>query len=486
MPSQINLLQEYKKHPEYFAEDVFANVGMYKKQLEILDAVEKYPRVSVSSCHASGKTYCVAFLMLWQLFLYDKITIILLAPTLTQATSGVWNELVGLYNSKRCQLFPNEVLTKTKFEIDEKRFAQIRAVPAGSRAINTLRGVHNDRVLFVCEEATGITAEAYSAAEGSLLAGDARIVLISNPYNNAESNYFYDTFHKNKKSWHNIKISYKDVLKHGKSIKGLGTKIGYKEIENIYGKDSGEYKIKVLGEFANDNDTFAIINLDNITGAIKRDKPLKIPNDEHLKQLKEMVSNDDVCLGIDPAGEGADKSIIFYRKGLNGRVLKSYNKNDSLFLAGEVVGIMKELYQENGVYPSVGVDNIGLGTGVYDILKNNNDVNLSNAVVGINFGSKAHRNDLFYNKRAHGYYLTNQWLQFANIDASPNEEEQYREMSYINYKRDLQGRIQLEPKDKLKQRIGRSPDIPDAVVLSILAGLGSNISIFDEKEWGVV
>ena len=40
---------------------------IWSKQAEILRAVKKYPLVAVKSCHASGKTFTIAEIVLWWL-----------------------------------------------------------------------------------------------------------------------------------------------------------------------------------------------------------------------------------------------------------------------------------------------------------------------------------------------------------------------------------------------------------------------------------
>jgi hypothetical protein len=56
------------------------------------------------------------------------------------------------------------------------------------------------------------------------------------------------------------------------------------------------------------------------------------------------------------------------------------------------------------------------------------------------------------------------------LDLDPDDEDLALELTSIKYKVDSTGRIQVEPKDDTKKRIGRSPDRADALMMSCWHG----------------
>jgi len=50
--------------------------------------------------------------------------------------------------------------------------------------------------------------------------------------------------------------------------------------------------------------------------------------------------------------------------------------------------------------------------------------------------------------------------------ALPRDEALFDELAAIRWRATSNGKIQIEPKDDLKNRLGRSPDRADAVVLA--------------------
>lgn len=117
----------------------------------------------------------------------------------------------------------------------------------------------------------------------------------------------------------------------------------------------------------------------------------------------------------------------------------------------------------------LGVDVISIGSSVYDSLQAN-DV----PVAGINFGAGApeflrtrNGNLKFKNIRAAAYWKLREALDPAHGDglALPDDPELREELCAPRFEVTAQG-IQIEPKDAIKQRLGRSPDKADAVALA--------------------
>lgn len=167
-------------------------------------------------------------------------------------------------------------------------------------------------------------------------------------------------------------------------------------------------------------------------------------------------STSPLIVGVDIARYGDDKTVICYRRGRLVNKMTAYSKMDTVELANKLTNIIRE-DKPARVFLDMG----NTGAGVYDILV---DRGFGQIVRGVNFGGKAINDDRYFNKRAEMWAEANEWLK-GNVELI-NDEELADDLCSVNKGYDSKGRLQLEPKDRLKERIGRSPDKADAFVLT--------------------
>lgn len=163
-----------------------------------------------------------------------------------------------------------------------------------------------------------------------------------------------------------------------------------------------------------------------------------------------------VVLGVDVARFGGDASVIFRRQGLVAFppiVIRGINNMD----LSDRVAIQVEEHRPAAVF----IDQ-GNGTGVIDRLRQ-----LGIQVVEVPFGSRALDPDHFVNRRAEMWWKMGEWLKGGG--AIPPDPVLQSDLSAPTYGYNAQGRRLLESKDKIKERIGRSPDLADALALTFAA-----------------
>ncbi len=68
--------------------------------------------------------------------------------------------------------------------------------------------------------------------------------------------------------------------------------------------------------------------------------------------------------------------------------------------------------------------------------------------------------------------------------ALPHDEELFDELVAIGWRATSNGKIQIEPKEVLKNRLGRSPDRADAVVLAFSAWQPRKARSTEAVHWG--
>lgn len=182
------------------------------------------------------------------------------------------------------------------------------------------------------------------------------------------------------------------------------------------------------------------------------------------KTIREAVRTDlyesssPLIIGIDVARFGDDRSVFCFRRGRLCLEFKSYSKYDNVAVANQATHFIREFRPAR-----VFIDAGGVGGGVVDIL---HDRGFKKIVRAVMFGGRALNDDRYHNRRAEMWDELRQWLQSVPSVRIPDDENLCAELAAVGKKYDSRGRLQLEEKDEIKRRLGRSPDMADALALT--------------------
>lgn len=185
-------------------------------------------------------------------------------------------------------------------------------------------------------------------------------------------------------------------------------------------------------------------------------------------------------LGVDPARFGDDRSVIIRRQGLQAFAPRVLAKLDNVQLAGLVAQEIKD-FRPDAVFVDA-----GQGAGVIDVLRS-----LGYEVTEVPFGGAPLQAGRYRNKRAELWGEMAEWIRHGG--ALPEQETTLaNELASAVYDFDEAGKMRLEAKDKIKARLGKSPDLADALALTFAAPVASREqrSIWEQKttyevEWSV-
>lgn len=181
-------------------------------------------------------------------------------------------------------------------------------------------------------------------------------------------------------------------------------------------------------------------------------------------------------IGVDVARGGKDKTVIAKRyKNWFDDLAKYPGKSTP---DGQAVAGLVKLQIEGS--PSINIDVIGVGSSVFDQLR---DIE---GVEGINFAAGSYMTDKsgrlnFANMRAQAYWKFREALDPKTGDdiALPPDAELRADLCAAKWSMTMRG-VLVESKEDIVKRLGRSPDCADAVVL---AGLDYRTS-YTDKIWG--
>lgn len=169
-------------------------------------------------------------------------------------------------------------------------------------------------------------------------------------------------------------------------------------------------------------------------------------------------STSPLVIGLDIARFGDDKTTFCFRKGRLCTHFESVAKLSNVEVANRATSLIEQ-YRPARVFMDIG----GQGAGVYDILK---DRGFGEIIRGIYFGEKALKPERYFNRRAEMWDKIHLWLTEQPAPQLPQDEDLFNELVSVNKKYDGKGRLQLEDKEEIKKRLGRSPDKADALALT--------------------
>lgn len=408
-------------------------------QADALNLIAKHDRVSIRSGHGVGKTALFGWLIPWFLLTRKDAVVPVTANSQDQLRDVVWPEvrrwLRRLPNELREQLTDGEERI-TLTAAPELGFA-VRRTSSKERP-EALQGFHARNLLFLIEEASGIPDEVFEVAQGALSTEGAKAVLVSNP--TRLSGFFYDTHHRIRDRWATMRVNAEDVPRARGHIA---------DIEVLYGKDSNKYKIRVKGDFP-DSEEDQLIPLDVVEAAITRDV------------VESMVYRP--IWGVDVGWTGDRSALAKRRHTILLEPIRTWHGKDPVQLAGR---IEKEFNDTDIIdRPSqICIDSIGIGLGVVANLRL---AELPGCTVrGINVAESPsagqHRR-----LRDELWWKVREWF-YARDCKIPRDDALIAELTAPTYDV-IAGATVVEPKGMVKKRLGRSPDLADAFVLTMAGG----------------
>ena len=469
--SDLQDFTRYEDDPVGFIEEVLEG-DLTSYQEEIARGVLENPLVTIRSCHAAGKDWLAARLALWWVYARHGL-VVLTGPTRAQVEEILMRgEVRDAF--QRAGDLPGSLHVNALRPGGEGRAGILAKTATG---VSALTGFHESKVLFVITEAQDPEiGHAWDAAFGVATGEHDRILTLGNPV--MQSGRFYRA-HQPRSDWRAFKIAAEDVpnVQAGETVvAGLLTREGVERFASEYGESSGFYKSRVLAEFPEQSEE----------GLIRRSWLEEAADRWEEAEFYRETRDEEPIAGLDPARHGADSTVLVVRRGRRLEGIESWGRGDTMETvetAGrhlEDAGITRRSWDEFAEEwePGSGdvvVDEVGVGAGVADRLEE-----LRFNVSQYNGGKSPRDGDRFLNVRAESYWELRERLEEGRISL-PRNEALFQELLALRWRPTAAGKIQLEAKEDLKNRLGRSPDRADAVVMAFYSRSVRGRSIRDLK-----
>lgn len=423
----------------------------WSKQDEILQSIVDHRKTAVKSAHGVGKSHVASRVAAWWLDAHPpgEAFVVSTAPSFAQVRAILWRYIGQAH--RRGGLTGR--VNQTEWHIGEEIVGYGRK-PSDYDETG-FQGIHAPRVLVIIDEAGGVPEQLWTAVDALVTNDDCRILAIGNPDNPLShfARVCADTV-----GWNVITISAFDSPNFtGEPVSArlaaqLVSPTWVEDAARTWGKDSPIYTSKVLGEFPVDA-TDGVVP----ASAVARCRAGDVPERE---------ATDEVQLGVD-VGAGGDQSVIRERRGeAAGRVWRSRH-DDPTRLTAEIVSAVLETGATR-----VAIDSNGIGWGIMgSVTEKLAELEVPCEVVGVNVGMKSSQPKRFLNLRAELWWSIGRELsQDAKWNLAAVDDQTAADLTAPKYHLTNKGLTQIESKDDVRKRIGRSPDDADALLLAYYRG----------------
>jgi len=447
--AQANI-RRWRRNPVQFVREVFGvEPDAWQADALMAFADPLKPRISLQACAGPGKTAVLAWIAWNFLLCYGRVGNhpkgAAVSITSDNLKDNLWPEL-----AKWMSVSPllTEIFEWTKERVVAKDhpqtwFLSARSWPKSATPDEqgkTLSGLHSLFVLALIDESGAIPTTVLRAAEQALATCEfGKIVQAGNPI--SLDGMLAAAATTLAAQWFIVRVTGDpDDPKRSPRID-----IDWARAQiAAYGRENPWVLSYILGQFP-PSSLNALVGPDEVREAMARRYE---PDVYRWAQSR---------LGVDVARFGGDRTVIFPRQGKRAfaPVVMRHGRDTAVStdIATRVLEERNRYHTTATIMDATG----GWAAGARDVL-----VASGATPVSVQF-HKPGLNKRYRNRRAEMWFGMAEWVKAGG--ALPNEPDLIGELSTPTYTF-VNGEFQLEPKDQVKLRLGRSPDLADALALT--------------------
>lgn len=447
------LLNRWRGDPTTYFDEVLGVTAIWKLQQDLLNAcpiaIQQHKPIYVGSGHSLGKDYICAGISLWFLQCYRPSIVIQTAPTARQVEKIMWGETRVHWANKKIDL-GGIAFTTPYLEIDKDKkwyligFATKETGGSAQAGGGKFQGYHSQNNCIIVTEAQAVEDVVYDQIDALTTSANVLVIFIGNP-TRAKGRFAKGLRDKvnnivfNFSCLDNPNYKHKQVL-----IPGVATYEWVEDKRRRWGENDPRWYGRVLGQIP-PMGTSSVF-------------PEDIMNLMYGRHTLLALHSANAGVSVDVAGDGVDDEVIMSGKG--GEVKDVYVRG-SMSPSDTAHKAVKMCKEVNGSFIIIDCD--GMGIKVHqelrklhrDFLKSIQLVKFHGSAPCTIYDKKKQRPE-YANMRAEAAFVARERGQhgIAAVDINAKEliddlmEEEWFEKN---------GKIQLEDKDDIKERLGRSP-----------------------------
>lgn len=416
-------------------------------QNDIMEHLPTERRVSARGPHGIGKSGMAAWIVLWFADTRDgkDWKAATTASAWRQLQKYLWPEIHKWSRRIKWDVLGRSPYVQSKELLDlSLKLMTGEAFAVASDNSELIEGAHADHMLYLFDESKAIPVDTWDSAEGAFSTGECYFFSISTP--GEPNGRFFDI--QSRKAgyddWWVRHVTLEEALQAGR-VKREWAENRKKQ----WGEKSAVYQNRVAGNFAA-SDEDGIIPLIYVERAIER---WHVRNDENAWGKLTRVSAD--------IGRGGDPTVLARMHGMGIKEFEETHDRTVMPVTGRIKGILDANPQAEAV-----IDVIGIGAGVVDRLREFKSL-IGRVLAFIASGrtdAKDKTQELsFVNDRAWAWWTVRELLQ-DDIGELPPNDLMIGDLTAPKYQLMSGARIQVEEKDKVRERIGRSTNYGDTVI----------------------
>lgn len=463
----------YHDDPAGFGRDAFLyrpNEELADYQYEILEAFGKYHRAAIRGPHGLGKTTLASIIVLWGVLTSDDVKIATTASVWRQLKYFLWPEI-----HKWARLLNWELIGRRPFSQFELLQLELKLSPmqlafaVASNDPSSIEGAHAERMIYIFDESKAIADPMWDAAEGAFSSAgrdthsEAYAFSISTPGQPAGRFYDIHTKKPGLEDWWTRHVTLTEAIQAGRISQEWAD-----ARKAQWGENNPIYINRVKGEFAA-SDEQAVIPLAWVEMAVERWYDLQAYADDEtpLGYLDPDLRGPFQSIGVD-VGLSHDLTVLAIRFGNHIDTLQYHGRENpetaTMITAGRVAAQLNRYGREKFAI----VDTIGIGAGVVHRLKEQKyKIVAFNAGAGVpvTFTDRSGTYG-FVNKRSAAWWTLREYFDptYGENIAVPPDDRLLGDLTAPQYSLTSGGKIKVETKQDVYDRIGRSTDAADAVM----------------------
>ena len=404
----------------------------------------------MESATGTGKTFFAACIVFWFLECWPRSLVVTIAPKERQLTLHIWKEINKLYpRFDRGDYHPLRLRLDPPGN-DWGAFGFVAGVRASEESTTKAQGFHAEHMLIIFEETPGVPAPTLTAFQNTCVSPHNLILCLGNPDHQMDPLHAFCSL----PNVVPIRVSAYDhpnvVLKDPLFISGAVTSTGIERMLARYRSSSNPLFLSRARGISPSQAEDALIRLEWLLAARDREPESGVQS---------------VALGVDVANsDGGDKAAVAKGAGNALREVRDFQCPDANVLGSDIASMITR----EDINPRlVAVDGVGVGAGTVNELKR-----LGHMVYDLQSGGKPAPEydpksgvlmvEQFNNLRSQMWWQMRNDLQDGRITL-PDDEELFSDLITPTW-RTHNGKIQVEPKENIRKRLGRSPNKGDAAV----------------------
>jgi phage terminase large subunit len=453
-------IREWRSNPAQFVHEVFHAVpDDWQRDVLAMAGKPGRKRIAMKACAGPGKTAVLAWLGWHRLLCFaarnEHPKGNAVSVTGTNLRDNLWAEMARWQNESPLLLKAFEWTSQRIVARDhpETWFLSAKSwtKAADTETIGrTLSGLHSKFPFALIDESGDIPPNMVKSAEQSLTScEDGLIVTAGNT--TSQTGLLYDVTTRLRGDWQVVSITADPD--DPKRTPRVDLEWARSQIA-LYGRENPWVMAYILGQFP-PGSINALLSVEEVEAAMQLH-----PRPENFTWAQKR-------LGVDVARFGDDRTVIFPRQGvvaLQPTVMRHARDSAvSIDIGNRVMARRNEWMKDAPRYEFEDVliffdDTVGWAHGAVDFLRAS-----GLSPYAIRFDNKQTSDDRYYNLRCEMWMKMADWVKAGG--SLPPIPELVAEMTGPTYSF-KEGKLIIESKDQIKKRLGRSPDLADALALT--------------------